>query len=167
MKGEVMKKSILICLCSVLLLGNGCAGRYLQPISTCQPLAAYKTIVITPFDGASAQIEELKYVHLPPYIAKGATERLKDQVEFYYLFPKVIQSPHCSDQAVRIEGKVIGLDHAKRSFHVRVRGRIVDCRSNQPLYLFEFEEEDSDSTKLPGQIADTLFEAIKARLTCP
>ncbi|MBI4767184.1 MAG: hypothetical protein HY787_21775 [Deltaproteobacteria bacterium] len=161
-----MKKNILIGIFSMFLLGSGCAGRYLTPISKCQPLSAYKTIVITPFDGDSAQIEELKYIHLPPYIARGATEKLKDQVEFYYLFTKVVQSPDCVDQAIRIEGKIVNLDHAKRTFHVKVRGRIVDCRSNQPLYLFEFEEKDSESTRLSGQIADTLLEAIKARLTC-
>ncbi len=161
-----MKKNILISVFSILLLGSGCAGRYLQPISTCQPLSAYKTMVITPFDGDSAKIEELKYVHLPRYIAQGASARLKEQLEFYYVFPKVTQSAECADQAVRIEGKIVNLDHAKRSFHVKVRGRIIDCKNNTPLYLFEFDEDDSESTRLPIQIGDKLFEGIKERLTC-
>jgi hypothetical protein len=161
-----MKKNILLCFFAVLFLGCGCAGRYLTPISKCQPLSAYNKIVIAPFDGSSAHVEELKYIHLPRYIAQGATARLKEQLEFYYLFPKVTQSAECADQAVRIEGKIIKLDHYKRSFHVEVRGRVVDCKNNTPLYLFEFDEEDSESTQLPIQIGDKLFEGIKEKLTC-
>ncbi len=161
-----MKRNILFCCCAVLFLASGCAGRYLIPISKCQPLSAYNTMVITPFDGGSAHIEELKYIHLPPYIAQGATARLKDQLEFYYLFPKVIQSAECSDKAVRIEAKIIKLEHYKRSFHAEVRGRIIDCPNNIPLYIFEFEEDDSDSSKLAIKIGDNLFEGIKERLTC-
>jgi hypothetical protein len=161
-----MKNNILICVFSMLLLGSGCAGRYLTPISKCQPLSAYNKMVIAPFDGGSAHVEELKYAHLPAHIAQGATARLKDQLEFYYLFPKVIQSAECADQAVKIEGKIIHLGHFKRAFHVEVRGRIIDCQNNTPLYIFEFDEEDSESAKLPIQIGDKLFEGIKERLTC-
>ena len=161
-----MKKNIKICILISFFLCGGCAGRYLTPIDKCQPLSAYNTMVITPFDGSSAHTEELKYVHLPGHIARGATARLKDQLEFYYLFPKVIQSSECAGQAVRIEGKIIRLDHYKRSFHVEVRGRIMDCQNNKPLYIFEFDEEDSESGKLPILIGDKLFDGIKERLTC-
>lgn len=161
------EKSILICILTMLVFGSGCAGRYLSPISNCQPLSAYKTIVITPIDGDSALVEESKYKHLPHDIAQALTERLKDQIEFYYLFPKVVQSSECVDQAIKLEGRIYTLDHNKRSFHLGIRGRIIDCQSNKPLYIFDHDEEDTESGKLPGQIADKLFEGIKGRLTCP
>jgi hypothetical protein len=161
-----MKRYFYLGFIAVLAVCSGCVSTYLSPISTCQPLSTYKTIVITPIDGGSAKVEESKYIHLPNYIAKEATERLKEQVEFNYLFPKVIKSEVCEDQAIKIEGKILSLKHYRKNFHVAIRGRIVDCQNNKPLYIFEHDEEDSDSTKLPGQIADKLFEGIKARLTC-
>ncbi len=161
-----MKKNISVCILALLFLGSGCVNRYLNPITTCQPLSAYKTIVVMPIDGNSAQVEESKYFHLPQYIARTTTEKLKEQIEFYYLFPKVIQSSACVDQAIKIEGKISYVDHSKGIFHVGIRGRIIDCQNNKPLYIFEHDEEDSESVKLPGQIADKLFEGIKAKLTC-
>jgi hypothetical protein len=161
-----MKKNSIICVFAVLLLCSGCAPKYLTPLTKCQPLSTYHTIVLTPFDADSARVEESKYIRLPHSIARTATERLKDQLEFYYLFPKVIQSSACMDQAVKIEGKIIYLYHTMGYFHVGVRGRLIDCQTNKPLYIFEHEEEDSNSVKLPVQFADNLFEGIKDRLTC-
>lgn len=161
-----MKKSILICIFTLLVFGNGCAGRYLSPISTCKPLSAFNTIVIAPFEGDSAFVEESKYKQLPHDIARAVTERLKEQLEFNYIFPKVIQSSVCVDQAIKIEGKIYRVDHQKRTFHAGVRGRIINCQNNIPLYLFDHDEEEFESSKLPGQIADKLYEGIKERLTC-
>jgi hypothetical protein len=161
-----MKMNISIFIFVILLFCCGCTNKYLKPLSTCQPLSAYKTIVVMPIDGESTMVEESKYRHLPYDIAKAVTERLKDQLEFNYLFPKVIQSTGCVDQALKIEGKIYTLDHNKRTFHMGVRGRIIDCQHNKPLYLFDHDEENTESGKLPGQIADKLYDGIKARMTC-
>ena len=161
-----MKKNISIFSLTILLLCGGCVSGYLSPISTCQPLSAYKTIVVAPIDGDKALVEESKYRHLPHDIALAATEKLKEGIEFNSLFPKVIQSSVCVDNAVKIDGKIYSLVHHKRSFHLGVRGGIIDCRNNKPLYIFDHDEEDSESVKLPIQIADKIVEGIRARLTC-
>ena len=165
-KERNMKKNILIGISTISLLCCSSTNQYLRPLSTCQPLSAYKTIVVTPINGDSALVEESKYRRLPHEIAKATTERLKDQIEFNYLFPKVVQSAGCEDQAIKIEGKIYSLDHNKRSFHIGIRGRIIDCQNNKPLYLFDHDEENSENGKLPGQIAEKIYEGIKAKLTC-
>jgi hypothetical protein len=165
-KGGNMKKNLLVGITAILLFCGCSTNRYLKPISTCQPLAAFNAIVITPFDGDSALVEESKYRQLPRDIAQAVTERFKDKIEFNYLFPKVVQSSECVDKAIKIEGKIYTLVHNKRSFHIGVRGRIIDCQNNKPLYLFDHDEKDSESGKLPGQIVDNLYDGIKARLTC-
>jgi hypothetical protein len=166
LKGENMKKHFALGLVTALFLCSGCTVHYLKPISNCQPLSAFDTVVISPFEGGSAQVEELKYLHLPQYFARVATERLKDKLEFYYLFPKVIQSSTCVDQAIKIEVRIDSLKHSLGSFYVGIRGRIVDCQSNKPLYIFEETEVNSATVKMPDQIADRIIMGIKDRLTC-
>ena len=161
-----MKKNILIGIITILLFCGCSTNRYLKPISTCQSLAAFNTIIITPFDGDSAFVEESKYRHLPHNIARAATDGLKDRLEFNYIFPKVIQSSVCEDKAIKIDGKIYNLIHQMGTFHIGVRGRIIDCQNNKPLYLYEHDEENSENSKLPGQIVDKLYDGIKARLTC-
>jgi hypothetical protein len=153
-----MNERILLCITTLLLLLVGCADRYLKPISTCQPLSAFDTIIITPFNGDSAFIEEAQYGHLPPRIALATTERLKDQLEDSHMFRNVIQSSDCTDHAIKIDGKIYSLTHHRRSFHIGIRGQIINCQNGDGLYKYDNDDEqDSEIVKLPGQIAGKLI----------
>ena len=151
----------------VLFLGIGCTNMYLRPTSTCQPLSAFDTLVIAPFNGDSAFVEEGQYRGLPHDIAVATTDRLKDQIEISHIFSKVIQSSDCADRAIKIDGKIYSLIHNRRSFHVGIRGQIINCQTGESLYKFDNDDEsDSESFKLPSQIAEKLTDGIKAKLIC-
>ena len=160
-----MKKNISIFSFTILLLCGGCASGYLSPISTCQPLSAYKTIVVAPIDGDTALVEESKYRHLPHDIALAATEKLKEGMEFNSLFPKVLQSSVCVDNAVRIEGKIYSLVHYKRSFHLGVRGGIIDCEIITPFIYSNMTKRILKVLNCPFKLRIRLVDGIRARLT--
>jgi len=151
----------------VLFLSIGCHNTfYLRPTSTCQPLSAFDTLVISPFNGDAAFVEEEQYRLLPHQIAVATTEQLKDQIEDSHMFSKVIQSSDCVDRAIRIDGKIYILSHKRRSFNVFSRGQIINCQTGESLYKFDKENNNSESSKLPHEIAEDLTGGIKERLTC-
>jgi hypothetical protein len=161
-----MKKNLLICSMVMLFLSIGCTNTYLKPTSTCQPLSAFDTLVISPFNGDAAFVEEGQYRGLPHDIAVATTERLKDQIENSHMFRKVIQSSDCADRAIKIDGKIYSLIN-HRGFHAGVRGQIINCQTGESLYKFDNDDEsDSESFKLPIQIAEKLTDGIKAKLIC-
>ncbi len=162
-----MNKNLVICIMVVLFLSIGCRNTYyLQPTSTCQPLSAFDTLVISPFNGDAAFVEEDQYKSFPHKIATATTEQLKDQIEDSHMFSKVIQSSDCIDRAIRIDGKIYSLIHNRRSFNVIVRGQIINCQTGNSLLKFNIENNNSQSSKLPHEIAEELTNAIKARLIC-
>ena len=162
-----MKKNISICIVTIFLLCGGCTNRYLKPTSICQPLSTFDTIVIAPINSDSAFVEEEQYRQLPHNIALAITDNLKDQLEDNHIFSKVIQSSDCVDHAIKIDGKIYSLIHHRRSFHVGIRGQIINCQNGESLYKFDNnDEQDSESVKLPSQIAGKLVAGIKAKLTC-
>lgn len=161
-----MEKNLLICITVVLFLGTGCVNTYLKPTSTCQPLSAFDTLVISPFNGDAAIVEEERYRGIPHDIALETTEDLKDEVENNHLFRKVIESSACAKHAIKIDGKIYRLIH-HRGFHAGVRGQIIDCQTGESIYKFNNDDEqDDDSYKLPSQIAVKLTDGIKAKLSC-
>ncbi|MFA4918672.1 MAG: hypothetical protein WC581_05400 [Thermodesulfovibrionales bacterium] len=162
-----MNKNLVICIMVVLFLSIGCRNTYyLKPTSTCQPLSAFDTLVISPFNGDAAFVEEEQYRLLPHQIAVATTEQLKDQIEDSHMFSKVIQSSDCVDRAIRIDGKIYSLSHKRRSFNVFSRGQIINCQTGESLLKFNIENNNSESSKLPYEIAEELTNAIKARLIC-
>jgi hypothetical protein len=163
-----MKKNVLISIIIALFFSIGCVSynTYLKPTSTCQPLSAFNTLVISPFNGDAAFVEEDQYRAIPHDIAVATTDELKELVENSHLFSKVILSSDCPKHAIKIEGKIYRLIH-HRGFHAGVRGQIVNCQTGESLYKFDNDDEqDEDSYKLPGQIAEKLTDGIKAKLTC-
>jgi len=162
-----MKRNLLICTIAVLFLDIGCAARYLKSTSpVCQPLSAFDTIVISPVDSSKVFIEEDQYRGLAPNIAVATTEQLKDQIEDSQMFSRVIQSLDCADGAIKVESKMFSLSH-HRGFHVGIRGQIVNCRTGERLYKFEYDDEsDSEAIKIPRQIAEKLTRGIRAKLIC-
>jgi len=151
----------------MLFLSYGCTNTYLKPTSTCQPLSAFNTLVISPFTGDKAFVEEEQYRSFPHDIVIAITEQLKDQMEDSHMFNKVIQSSDCSDRAIKIDGKIYSLIHHRRSFHIGIRGQLINCQTGESLYKFDNDDEqDSEIIKLPGQIAGKLINGIKAKLIC-
>lgn len=164
-----MNKNITICIVTVFLLFVGCTNinKTLRPTSVCQPLSAFDTIIIAPINGDSALVEEEQYRHLPRDIALATTNSLKDQIEDAHIFKKVKQSSDCADHAIKIDAKIYSLIHHRRSFHVGIRGQILNCLTGESIYKFDSDDEqDSEIIKLPGQIADKLVDGIKTKLTC-
>jgi hypothetical protein len=167
-RGGPMNKNLLICIIGLLFFSVGCmsTNTYLQPTSACKPLSAFDTLVISPFNGDAAFVEEDRYRGIPHDIAVATTDELKDLAEDGHLFRKVIQSSDCPKHAVKIDGKIYSLIH-HRGFHAGVRGQIINCQTGETLYKFNNDDEqDSDSYKLPRQIAEKLTDGIKAKLTC-
>jgi len=162
-----MNRHVLICIgLVVLLLNNGCINTYLRPTTTCKPLSTFDTLVISPFNGDAAFVEEDRYKGIPHDIAVATTEELKDQVENSHMFRKVIQSSECVKHAVKIDGKIYSLIH-HRGFHAGIRGQLINCETGESLYKFNNDDEqDSESYKLPSQIAEKLTEGMRAKLKC-
>ncbi|HEX9021057.1 MAG TPA: hypothetical protein VF903_07335 [Nitrospirota bacterium] len=165
-----MTKNTLIFFAAVLFLCFGCVGSYnsyLKPTAGCQPLSAFDTIIIAPFNGDAALVEEEKYEHLPREVARAASEQLKINIEEDHLFKKVLQSSNCADHAVKIDGSIYSLIHSRRTFHLGVRGQVVNCQTGESLYRFDNDDEqDSDIVILPRQIAEKISEGIRAKLKC-
>lgn len=162
-----MKKNLLVFIATVLFLGTACANKYLKPTSAmCQPLSNFKKIVISPVSSEKAFVEEERYKVLPSEFAIATTEQLKIQIEDSQIFGEVIQSPDCVDDAIKIDSRIFSLIH-HRGFHVGIRGQLIDCNTGQRLYVFENDDEnDSESIKIPRQIAKNLTEGIRAKLIC-
>jgi hypothetical protein len=157
-----MKQYTFMLLLPLLL---GCAKYYLTPVSACRPLSAYDTLIIAPFDGDSAFVEEEKYTHLPRSIANATPDHLKEKVEDTHLFRNVAISPNCADHAVKLDGKIYSLSH-HRGFYAGIRGKIIDCKTGESLYKYDKEEQDDDSINLPPQIASKLASGIRAKMAC-
>lgn len=169
-KGGYMPKSTSIISIAVLLFYTGCVSAYnsyLKPAAGCQPLSAFDTIVIAPFSGEGALVEEEKYEHLPREVARTTSEQLKVYLEEDHLFKKVIQSSNCADHAIKIDGKIYSLIHSRRTFHLGVRGQVINCQNGETLYRYDNDDEqDSDIIILPRQIAAKLTEGIKGKMKC-
>jgi len=162
-----MNKHTLICITASLLLCVGCASMDLKPTSSCQPLSAFTTIVISPFNADNALVEEDKYKDLPRKIAAASTDRLKDQLEDNHVFGKVLVSTECADHAIKIDGKIYSLIHHKRSYHVDIGGQVINCQTGEVMYKYRnSDEQDSESIILPDQIAGKLMNGIKDKLIC-
>jgi hypothetical protein len=154
---------------ALVLFCAGCASTntYLKPVSSCQPLSAFDTILLSPISSDSAFVEERKYGHLPPQIASAATDNLKDKLEEGRAFRRVILSSNCATRAIKLEGKIYQLIHNKGKFRIGIRGQIVNCDTGEALYKFHKEDEsDSEIRKLPKQIAGHLADGITAKLVC-
>jgi hypothetical protein len=139
-------------------LNIGCIDKDLKPIPKCQPLSAFNTLMIAPFNGDAALVEEEKYKGLPHDFAAETTKLLKEKIEESHLFNKVIQSPDCAENAIKIDGMIYSLDHSKGTFYVGNCGQIINCQNGEVLYKFDNWDDilDSNSSRLPRQIADEL-----------
>jgi hypothetical protein len=162
-----MKKYIPICLIILLLFCSGCPNRYLlDPVSSCVPLSNYKTLVIAPIDGESTIVAEAIYVHLPRPMALAVARDIKEQTEKEQLFKNIVISNSCTDNAIKVESRIHNLTHKYGNYYSEIRGKVIDCQTNEVLYTFELKEKSSKVDELPGFMALNIHSGIENRLKC-
>ncbi|RJQ20032.1 MAG: hypothetical protein C4560_05530 [Nitrospiraceae bacterium] len=140
-----------------LLLSGGCADRSVKPATKCHPKYAIDTVVIAPFTTDTVLVEEDRYRQMPQDIAISIPDRLKDQLSDRQIFKKVILSPECVENALKVEGKLISLIHSMRTFHLGARWQLINCANNERLYSSDnIDYADYISIKLTDQVVNDI-----------
>ena len=144
-----MKTSHYIYIMAIMFLSTSCTHKR----TSCVSPSNIDNLVISPFNGNEAWVEEVQYKELPQRISVEATEQLKEYIEGTKIFGKVIQSTDCVDRSLKVDGKLSSLTH-HRGFNITFRGKIFNCQTGETLFRFDHNLSDSGAIDLPHKIME-------------